>query len=334
MKRDDRRERLRREAADWLARLRGPADEADKAAFDRWYADPDHAEAYDRVQASYDAAGMLAGTELGRARGLSAAQAPVVQRIGQRPYALAACLAALLIIPGALLVTHLNRPLAPARADIFYLATRIGEISDVPLPDGSRVTLDTATALRVEMRPGERHVRLQHGRVRFTVANEERPFVVEASEVRVTGRHATFEVALRDSAASVRPFEGAIVVESTAKGADPARIRLGPGQSISVSASGQRLQQQNRSRSLWPDGMLEFESTPLASAIAEANRYSRSRISLADPALAGLRVSGTFRAGDIEGLARSLEAALDLRLERDGRRFILHGDPARRPPRR
>jgi ferric-dicitrate binding protein FerR (iron transport regulator) len=46
------RGRIRREAADWLARLGGGADEESHAAFRRWYdADPRHAEAYDRMAA-------------------------------------------------------------------------------------------------------------------------------------------------------------------------------------------------------------------------------------------------------------------------------------------
>ena len=40
--------------------------------------------------------------------------------------------------------------------------------------------------------------------------------------------------------------------------------------------------------------MLEFDNTPLAQALTEANRYGRARISLADPSLEALRVSGTF----------------------------------------
>ena len=42
-----RRERMRRQASEWLARLNGPHDELDRAAFDRWYREsPDHAAAF------------------------------------------------------------------------------------------------------------------------------------------------------------------------------------------------------------------------------------------------------------------------------------------------
>jgi transmembrane sensor len=65
----------------------------------------------------------------------------------------------------------------------------------------------------------------------------------------------------------------------------------------------------------WPTGMIVFENTPLAQVAAEANRYSQSRIVLGDVAAGRLRVTGTYRAGDTIGLARSLAAAFALTLQ-------------------
>ena len=87
-----------------------------------------------------------------------------------------------------------------------------------------------------------------------------------------------------------------------------------------------------RSSGLWPVGRLEFIDAPLDQVIAEANRYSRAGISLSDPALSRHRVTGTFRAGDLEGLARGLEAALTLRLERSGSgHLVLHPAASQAP---
>lgn len=323
-------EELRRQASDWLARLRGPLTDVERAAFARWVADPAHAEAYNRVKAGYDASGLLAGSKLARTRRRLEPR-PLV---GQPRYALAAGLAALLIIPGALLFVRLDGLFAPADAKTLLFATAIGEVRAVPLPDGTRMTLDTRTDVRVEMDRRERRVTVKTGRARFAVAAEARPFRVDAGKLRVTAQAATFDIAVQAGTASVQPIAGAVLVESVAAGVDAAPRSLQPGQALAITAEGDRSRAglSSRSGASWPEGMLEFDQTPLGDAVAEANRYSRSEIVLADPSLGSLRVSGTFRAGDLDGLARSLEAAFDLRLSRDGQRFTLHPRQGRRRP--
>ncbi len=249
---------------------------------------------------------------------------------------MAAGLAALLLVAGAVLLGRPEGLMPAAEAEALFFATEVGEIREVPLPDGTQMTLDTKTTVVVEMRSDLRQVTLREGRARFAVTGEdERPFVVEAGRTRVSGRNTTFDVALTGGTATVQPVRGSISVALEGAGAQPQPqpVQLAPGQVASISSSGERLQRRpaSRSESLWPSGMLEFDNTPLAQALTEANRYGRARISLADPSLEALRVSGTFRAGDLEGLARSLEAAFGLRLEReDGRRLILHPGPAGR----
>ena len=61
--------------------------------------------------------------------------------------------------------------------------------------------------------------------------------------------------------------------------------------------------------------MLTFNETPLAEAIAEANRYSKVQVRLASADLSQLSVSGAYRAGDIDALAKSLAAAFDLQVQ-------------------
>ena len=60
--------------------------------------------------------------------------------------------------------------------------------------------------------------------------------------------------------------------------------------------------------------MLSFDAIPLSDAIATANRYSSAKIRTVDPAIDDLQVTGAYRAGDTQGLARSLAASFDLRL--------------------
>jgi ferric-dicitrate binding protein FerR (iron transport regulator) len=199
------------------------------------------------------------------------------------------------------------------------------EIREVPLPDGTRMTLDTSTSVAVVMGRDLRHVRLRGGRARFAVAPDGRPFLIEAGPGRVSGSNARFDVALGRRGAAVHALEGVVSVMPPGAASGNRKILLAPGQAVAIPAAsgGVEALPSSGSATKWPEGMLEFDNTPLDAAVAEANRYSETRISLAQPSLAQLRVSGTFRAGDLEGLARSLGTAFGLHVERRGARQLV-----------
>src|SRR3546814_1555363 len=57
------------------------------------------------------------------------------------------------------------------------LQSKLGEIREVQLPDGSRVTLDTDSLVLTKFDRDLRDVRLVRGRARFNVEKDNRPFV-------------------------------------------------------------------------------------------------------------------------------------------------------------
>lgn len=73
----------------------------------------------------------------------------------------------------------------------------------------------------------------------------------------------------------------------------------------------------------WTNGRLIFRATPLEEAIAEVNRYARTKIRIADPRLRDLPISGTFVTGDSEILAAALEADFPIQAEQTGRHEIV-----------
>jgi transmembrane sensor len=318
-----RRERLRLKASDWLSRLQSGMDEADREEFRRWYeADPAHADAFDRIRSRYGGTGLLTGTDFVRAHRFPT---PEPRALRRRGHALAAGAAAFVVVAGAILLGRPEGLMPSAEAQILLYATHVGEIREVPLPDGTRMTLDTSTSVAVVMGRDLRHVRLRGGRARFAVAPDGRPFLIEAGPGRVSGSNARFDVALGRRGAAVHALEGVVSVMPPGAASGNRKILLAPGQAVAIPAAsgGVEALPSSGSATKWPEGMLEFDNTPLDAAVAEANRYSETRISLAQPSLAQLRVSGTFRAGDLEGLARSLGTAFGLHVERRGARQLV-----------
>lgn len=302
--------RIRREAADWVARLAGGADERDHAAFREWYdADPRHGEAYDRMAAIWSAAGKLDPP--------MSSQAAVSTRGGHRSaYAIAASLAALIAVT-LLLVRGPLFDASPESVEIH--ATSRGELRQLELPDGSRVMLDADSRIELAFSSAERRLILREGRARFSVAREGRPFIVQAGAHLVVATGTVFDVSLLNERVSVVMLEGS--VELRAAGTSPPHPprRLTAGQRLVIQADGQaQALPVARGDTAWTSRMLEFDDTPLSEAVETANRYSRVQIRIADGEVRSLRVSGAYRAGDSIGLARSLAAAFDLQLAADG----------------
>lgn len=322
---------VRREASEWIARMRGPEAEMSRLAFERWRAgDPRNRAAYARMEQISRHSQRLGDTPLGRAH---------LEKVSRRPFSampsprfvFASVIVALLIGSGAVLLWRSDgpRPVAVAQRSAPF-ETRVGEIHIVRLADGTTVTLDTDSAIEPVFSGQARVVRLTRGRARFDVAHDaERPFMVEAGGRTIIDRGTLFDVVLGRDGVKVVLLRGAVDIrDRTSPVAGGAPIaRLVPGQVFAdaPAAGVQQVSAAPGGADQWVKGMLSFDGAPLEQVVAAANRYSEHKIRLGEPALAGLRVTGTFRATPTDALAAILAATFNLRLERTAQGdFILH----------
>jgi transmembrane sensor len=323
---DESSERVRQEAAAWFGKLGRPGAEAAVPAFEEWYAaDPAHADAYDRLLNTWERP-PYGNTEAPQAR---------PRRSGTRfapslGYALAAMLIGAIMVSVLLFGRGGGGPPSPGQLQTTQFATGQAETRLVRLADGSVLTLRPDSAAYVKIDAQQRTLRLLKGGARFKVAHEPRPFVVWAGGTQVTAHGTVFDVALLPGRTRVRLLEGAVDVAFPNDGPGPAGRRvtpLHPGQSLDVEDRPERAKEVRPPAVAEPRAMLEFDAAPLAEAVARANKEGSPKIRIDDAAVARLRVSGAFRRGDTEGLARSLEAAFQLRLERlaDGTLLLLPG---------
>lgn len=313
-----RRERLRREAAGWLARLNGPYAARAREGFESWYrASPDHAAAYDRLSAVFAAAAHMAPES----------RADVAELQNARPsrlrlrFALAGAAAVcILVLAFTFLAAHTDAPAPQADARRVVFAASAGEVRRLMLLDGSHVVLSPGSELAVTLDGKERRLRLTRGEGRFTVAPESRPFIVAAGGTQVIARGTQFLVRLGEEGTVVSLAEGRVDVSyptSTGR-ADRRVVRLTAGQSVIVPRADTSPAADIALPMATPRPVLiEFDNIRLAEAVERVNRQRDERIRLADPALGELRVTGAFRVGNVEDFARAVAAALDLDLERD-----------------
>jgi transmembrane sensor len=199
-----------------------------------------------------------------------------------------------------------------------HFETRVGDFSRIVLDDGSIIDLNTDSELRVRLGSDRREVRLLRGEGRFQVAHDPaRPFVVRADDTDVRAVGTAFSVRLRDSAQiDVLVSEGRVAI-ATARVPNAPPLNAGDAAvllSNRISVSRVEPQQLER-RFAWTSGKLQFRGETLDEAVAEINRYNRRHLELADPALAQLRVGGTFNATDPESFAAALASSFGLKVE-------------------
>lgn len=312
-----------------MVRLAGQASSDDHAAFRRWRdADPRHAEAHDRVAAIWNQAGRLSrSAAAGNMRAEPRPGRPLAFR-----FALAASLAAVVLVTTLLPGFRWLPGSAPEQEPMIFAAA-VGEIREVWLPDGSRLTLDSASRVEADFAEAERRLTLSEGRARFQVAHEARPFVVRAGFSEVVATGTLFDVSLIGGRTTVLLLEGSVEVRARDDQRKPER--LAPGQKLILAASAPAERRPAaRGEAVWPTRMLEFDEIRLDEAAALSNRYNRVQLQLGDDRIRGLRVSGAFRAGDVAGFARSLATAFGLHVVRqpDGNLLLVDSSTGDRAP--
>nr|WP_294817254.1 FecR domain-containing protein [uncultured Sphingomonas sp.] len=301
-------DRIRETASDWFARMRGPDAVRLRPEFEQWLAaSSDHLRTYRRLELRWAQADLVRHTPTGAARATAEAASARSRTWGR--YAAAASIALVFLLSLVLLM-----PVRPGTDPAATQASRIETataIRRVALADGSRVTLDAATALEVRLASGERRIVLLRGRARFEVAHDpDRPFTVVAGDREIVATGTIFDVNLTPEGASVALLRGGVEVRSTAPSGRRTLAHLTPGQAL--AARSVTLRPLPAVATEWPSGMAAFERARLGEVVALANRYASRRITLSDPALAELRITGAFRMGDPDKLTASLAAALDL----------------------
>jgi transmembrane sensor len=318
-------------AAAWMLRRAEAGETFDNDAFQRWLTEDDaNPRAWARVRGSWAAFDQAEGDALLDAMRRHALMARPV-RFPTRPWVPAALAAAIVVavLAGGVLTferfaipsTDHNRPaeLAVAGSATSDYATAVGQQRLVALPDGSHVTLDTNSAIRVAFAGGKRALSLLRGRAFFDVAHDAaHPFTVAAAGRLVTDVGTQFDVRLDRDRFEVVILQGRVLVRGA--GPAPAALALHAGQQLIAEAgSPARIEPaQLGDAQDWRLGLVEFRDEPLSAAAAELNRYSRDQLVVSDPGVANLRLTGTFHTGDPSRFGRTLAEVYPIRLVRTG----------------
>lgn len=214
-------------------------------------------------------------------------------------------------------------------------STPVGGLASVPMSDGSKVTLNTDSQIRVAVTETERRVELQQGEAFFEVAKDpNRPFVVTVGKKRVIAVGTAFSVRRNGNDVCVAITEGRVRIEDAADRStahdvgDDKILTLSAGSIARASDAGVLIQERPipeiQSDLSWRTGYLIFRDMVLADAVAEFNRYNTRKIFIDDPNVAAIRVSGKFRSTQFEAFVRLLEEGFPVRAQNVDGRIVLN----------
>jgi transmembrane sensor len=311
-------------ASEWFARTQSDtAGEHDDRKLTEWLAkSPSNERDYEMAEIVWQLSGELKGDpQIDRLTLPTRRRAAVLIRVG-----------ATVVIAGAALALLYFAATFKAQFAATY-TTAVGQQRTIVLPDDSRVFLNTATVARVEYTARRRSIWLEAGEATFDAArNPWRPFEVHTAMGTARALGTRFDVFIRPSSLEVAIIEGSVAVQAAGRAGEGEPTVVHTGQLATIDRSAHisvghaeldRILSQHVQR-------LEFDGTSVAEAIGEFNRYSERPIVASTPEIAGLRISGVFRAGDTDTFVRSLEVSLSVRaINRDGTLVLVPRDLTR-----
>jgi transmembrane sensor len=232
-----------------------------------------------------------------------------------------------------------------ARAPSDYVSGT-GERRVIHLDDGSTVTLNTQSRMRVWLSHQRRDIELMDGEALFAVAHDaSRPFRVHVGHTVVEAVGTEFSVYRGQHGTKVAVVEGRVkifayqswaplilnpnAVAWTDLGAagfqrPPPPIPVSAREEAQVSGeSGSSVPFEVERRDVsalelehhlaWVNGQLIFDNTTLAETVEEFNRYNRRKLRIIDPTLAQLRIGGAFRSTNVDDLVIELHDLFGVR---------------------
>jgi transmembrane sensor len=310
-----------RQAADWWARLREGATDADRAGFERWrQAQPAHELAWQRLSAlTRDVA--LGVTEAGSGvAGRTLRQAPLIQ---SRRNAIRWMVSA----AGMGLAAWAVGERGTIRRLTADLRTGTGERRVLTLPDGARLELNTGSAVDLRYTASHRELVLREGEILVTTAQDPqgRPFTVRTRSGVLTPVGTRFLVRDLDDGRAMRVavLEGAVDVRGLGPADAPRRVPAGEQADFSPGV-GVVAGPLAPATTAWLNGMFIADELPLSDFLRELGRYRPGLLNCSDAAGA-LRVVGAFPLADTDKVLAMLQEVLPVRVRHYTRYWVTVG---------
>jgi transmembrane sensor len=209
-------------------------------------------------------------------------------------------------------------------------SSNVGELKKITLQDGSILTMNTQTQLRVHYTGERRDINLIRGEVMFTVAHDaSRPFGVRVGRWTALAvgtefavrrfSEATTDVTVTEGVVQMLPPDRNVATTGPRLTANQ-KATLGSDDSIELS---QVAASEMGAQLAWRNHLVVFSGVPLREALAEMNRYTQKHIVVDDPEISQRRIVGVFSTIDSQTFLSAMEATLGVEAVDSGNTVLL-----------
>jgi transmembrane sensor len=287
------------QAAAWFTRNRQDHDRTARQAFEQWLREPEHAKAYRAFEELW--------ADLGELQQVNR-PTPLPKRKRKALWRPALAVAAALVC--AVLATHLGMSHEVYQQQI---AAQAKGMRTLELPDGSTLSVNANTQLRIDFDSHQRRIFLDHGQFYVEVApDKERPMWVQTGDATVRVVGTGFDVRRTEKQLVVSVAHGQVAFAPDNR----TPLLLSAQQQVAVELSTGTLQQQTLAVSQvadWRTGHLSFRNRELASLVDELNLYRAKPVLLANPKLGQFKVSGNLDVENPDALINALPALIPVK---------------------
>jgi transmembrane sensor len=302
------------QAAEWLTlMMSAEMDEADRQRWLQWRQEhSDNERAWLHLE---NTLGKLKALPTQAAyRALSTAEVP--PSLDRRKVMRALCLA------GAFGIVAVSSRSHYWNSTLADYSTATGEQRDIMLDDGTRIVLNTGTAINVRFDAVLRLVHLVQGEIMVTTGHppgDQRPFAVDTADGRIRALGTRFNVRQTQNGTHVTVLESAVEITYAAS---PTPVLLQAGeQALFTRHTLEKTPAAPDEADAWTRGQLIAANVRLGDFINDLDRY-RKGILRCDPAVADLRFSGVFSLNDTDYVLSILPNSLPIRVQKRTRYWV------------
>lgn len=306
-------------AVEWLIELQAAdADESVHTAFQQWRAaHPDHELAWQHIEAVNTRFNGLASP-----LGSAVAKAVLTPRRSPKRRQVIKTLVALLFVGSGGWWAEEQIPWRAWAADE---RTGIGQRRNITLVDGSHIALNTDTAINLRFTDNERRLQLVRGEILVTTSGDNalvvRPFIVETVQGELYPLGTRFAIHQQVALNRLSVFEGAVEIRPHQDIGH--RYVAHAGEQVDFTDQGiQGTRPADDTSTAWRNGMIVASSMRLADFLAELDRYRPGQLNC-DPAVADLRVSGTYPLTNPEDILDALQTTLPVKIQYFTRYWVM-----------
>lgn len=219
-------------------------------------------------------------------------------------------------------------------------STGIGEERSILLSDGSTVTLNARSRIRIHYTAHEREIDLLEGQALFSDTQDpSRPFIVRMGATIARAVGTEFDVDRRTTETIVTVLEGSVSVGQARAapafgfGQLPPQLAAAPLAPVYVSAGEQlavtslhnlRPVSVNVANAIaWTRRELVFASTPLRDVVEEFNRYNHRQLVISDPVLDQFEIDGVFSSTNPTALVDFLRQRPNIKVTEAGNEIFI-----------